>query len=222
MQNNFAVASIVEHLLNTIKQESPQMKFLNFKSDNAGCCNSGPLLLSLPITGKRTGIKPVRYDFSDLQSGKDICNQKAATMKLQIRRWVSEKHYVLTALDMETALELHGSVKRYRAAIVQVDSRRESVSNDNKILGTSLLNNFVFEEDGVHVWRACNNAPGNLLPHSELGLVTQDDTNLQVLHEFGPRVGELSSIRDTPIARGEIFLAPTPTVCRLSRHLLRH
>ena len=73
------------------------------------------------------------------------------------------------------------------------------------ILGTSLLNNFVFEEDGVHVWRACNNAPGNLLPHSELGLVTQDDTNLQVLHEFGPRVGELSSIRDTPIARGEIF-----------------
>ena len=132
MQNNFAVASIVEHLLNTIKQESPQMKFLNFKSDNAGCCNSGPLLLSLPVTGKRTGIKPVRYDFSDLQSGKDICNQKAATMKLQIRRWVSEKHYVLTALDMETALELHGSVKRYRASIVQVDSRRESVSNDSR------------------------------------------------------------------------------------------
>ena len=57
MQNNFAVASIVEHLLNTIKQESPQMKFLNFKSDNAGCCNSGPLLLSLPITGKANGYQ---------------------------------------------------------------------------------------------------------------------------------------------------------------------
>ena len=111
MQNNFAVASIVEHLLNSIKQESPQMKFLYFKSDNAGCCNSGPLLLSLPITGKRTGIKPVRCDFSNPQSGKDICNQNAATMKLQIRRWVSEKHYVLTALDMENALELHGGVK---------------------------------------------------------------------------------------------------------------
>ena len=181
MQNNFAVASTVEHLLNTIKKESPQMKFLNFKSDNAGCCNSGPLLLSLPSIGKRTAIKPVRYDFSDPQSGKDICNQKAATMKLHIR-WVSEKHYIFTALDMENALELHGGVKGYRAAIVQVDSIRESVGNDNKILGTSLLNNFVFEKDGVHVWRACNHAPGKLLPYSELGLATQDDTNLQVLH----------------------------------------
>ena len=103
-------------------------------------------------------------------------------MKLHVRRWVSKKHYVVTALDMENALELHSGVKGYRAAIVQVDSRRESVSNDNKIVGTSLLNNFVIEEDGVHVWRACNNAPGKLLPYSELGLVTQDDTNLQVLH----------------------------------------
>ena len=205
MQNNCCVASIVEHLLNTIKQESPQMKILNFKSDNAWRCNSGPPLLSLPITGKRTGIKPVRYNFSDPQSGKDIRNQKAATMKLQIRRWVSEKHYVLTALDMENALELHGGVKGYCAVIVQVDSRQESVGNDNKILGTSLLNNFVLEEGGVHVWRACNNAPGKLLPHSELGLMTQDDTNLQILHGVDPRVSELSSIRDTSIAREKIF-----------------
>ena len=82
MQNSFAVASIVEHLLNTIKQECSQMKFVNFKSGNAGCYHSGPLLLSLPGIGKRTGIKPVRYGFSDFQSGKDICYHKTATMKL--------------------------------------------------------------------------------------------------------------------------------------------
>ena len=79
-------------------------------------------------------------------------------------------------MDTENALELHGGVKGYRAAIVQVNSRRESVGNDNKVIGISLLNNFIFEEDGVHVWRAYNNAPRKLLPYSELGLVTQDDT----------------------------------------------
>ena len=99
-------------------------------------------------------------------------------MKSHIKRWVNEKHDVLTALDMKNTLESHGGVKGCRAAVVQVDTRRESVGNDNKIPGISLLNNFVFEEDGIRVWRAYNIGPGKLLPYTELGLGTQGDTNL--------------------------------------------
>ena len=45
---------------------------------NAGCYHNGPLLLSRKEVGEGTGVKPVRYDFSELQAGKDIGDRKAA------------------------------------------------------------------------------------------------------------------------------------------------
>ena len=204
-QNSFAVASIVEHLLNTIKQESPQIKNAYFRSDNAGCYHSGSLLLSLSGIGQRTGIAPVRYDFSDPQSGKDICDRKTAPMKAHIRRWVNEKHDVVTAEDMKNALESHGGVKGCRAAVVQVDPGRENTFSTNKIPGISLLNNFAFEENGIRAWRGYNIGPGKLLSYRELEVEPQGDTGLQVLHEFGPRLDDLGSISDAPVTRAEIF-----------------
>ena len=60
------------------------------RSDNAGCYHNVHLLLSLREVGVRTGVRPVRYDFSEPQAGKDICDRKTAAMKAQIKRWVNE------------------------------------------------------------------------------------------------------------------------------------
>ena len=193
-QNSFAVTSVVEHLLNTIK-ESPQIKQVYFRSDNAGCYHSGSLLLSLAAIGQRTGIVPVRYDFSDPQSGKDICDRKTAPMKAHIRRWVNEKHDVVSVEDMKTALESYGGVKGCRAAVVKVDVRREKAFGTNKIPGISLLNNFAFEPNGIRAWRGYGIGPGKLLQYSELQTRPQADTGLQVLHGFGPRTREQSAMR---------------------------
>ena len=70
--NSFAVSSIIEHLLKTIKKESPHIENAYRRSDNAGCYHSGSLLLSLPFIGQQTGIRVLRYDCSEPQSGKDI------------------------------------------------------------------------------------------------------------------------------------------------------
>ena len=140
------MASVVEHLLNTIKKERPQIKQVYFRSDNAGCYHSGSLLLSLPAIGQASCL------FSEPQSGKDICDRKTAPMKAHIRRWVNEKHDVVSAEDMKTALESHGGVKGCRAAVVKVDVRREKAFGTNKIPGISLLNNFAFEPNGVRAW----------------------------------------------------------------------
>ena len=199
-QNSFAVASIIEHLLKTIKKESPEINNVYLRSDNAGCYHSGSLLLSLPLNGQRTGITVQRYDFSEPQSGKDICDRKTAPMKAHIRRWVNEKHDVITAEDMKTALGSHGGVKGVRAAVVQVDTSREITAN--KIPGISLLNNFSVEEDRVRVWRAFNVGPGRLL---SLEVVPQGDTDLKVLKEFGPRSNSLGSVSHASIPRGKIF-----------------
>ena len=140
--------SVIEHLLNTIKIEYPSINKAFLRSDNAGCYHSGPLILSLPYIGTRSGVIPLRYDFSDPQAGRDICDRKTAPMKAHIKRWVNEKHDVITAENMKEALESHGGLKGCRVAVVQVDTTK-SVGVENKIPGISLLNNFLFEERGL-------------------------------------------------------------------------
>ena len=99
----------------------------------------------------RSGIKVVRYDFSDPQAGKDIRDRKTAPMKAHIKRWVNKKHDVLTAEDMKLAIESHGGLKGCRAAVVEVDVSQDMVK-DNKIPGISLPNNFKFtDESGIRV-----------------------------------------------------------------------
>jgi len=193
-QNSFAILSIIEDLLHRVKEEYPAVTEAYLRSDNAGCYHNGPLLLSLGEVGKRTGVRPVRYDFSDPQAGKDICDRKTASMKAHIKRWVNEKHDVMTAEDMKEALESHGGIKGCRATVVEVDTTRER-NKQNKMPGISVLNNFQYEESGIRVWKAYNIGPGRLIPYSDLIAVPQEETNLRVIQPFGQatprgRVGE--------------------------------
>ncbi|KAK3714749.1 hypothetical protein QZH41_004115 [Actinostola sp. cb2023] len=193
-RNSFAILSIIEDLLHRVKEEYPAVTEAYLRSDNAGCYHNGPLLLSLGEVGKRTGVRPVRYDFSGAQAGKDICDRKTASMKAHIKRWVNEKHDVMTAEDMKEALESHGGIKGCRATVVEVDTTRER-NKQNKMPGISVLNNFQYEESGIRVWKAYNIGPGRLIPYSDLIAVLQEETNLRVIQPFGQatprgRVGE--------------------------------
>ncbi|XP_066030522.1 uncharacterized protein [Pocillopora verrucosa] len=62
-QNWFAVASIIEHTLTTLKALKPNLSQVHLRSDNAGCYHCGYLLLSLPSIVDRTGVKITRYNF---------------------------------------------------------------------------------------------------------------------------------------------------------------
>ena len=126
----------------------------------------------------------MRYDFSEPQAGKDICDRKTAAMKAHIKRWVNERHDVVTAEDMKAALESRGGIKGCRAAVVEVDSTRER-NKDNKIPGISVLNNFQYEEFGIRAWKAYDIGPGRLIPYSGLGVTPQGDTGLRVIKPFG-------------------------------------
>ena len=136
---------------------------------------------------------PLCYDFSDPQAGKDICDRKTAPMKAHIRRWVNEKHDVITAEDMKQALESHGGLKGCRAAVVEVDITKD-ISRDNKIPGISLLNNFLFEESGIRTWKAYNVGPGRLLAYGELSIKNHEATGLKVIQPFSPRSKEWGTI----------------------------
>lgn len=71
-QNSFAITSIIEHLLKTLKEEYPTLKQCFLCSENAGCYKNRALLLSLPEVSARSGIKVVHYDFSDPQASREF------------------------------------------------------------------------------------------------------------------------------------------------------
>ena len=95
----------------------------------------------------------IRYDFSEPQAGKDICDRKTAPMKAHIRRFVNENNDVTTAEEMKKALESHGGLRGCRVAVVEIDLSKD-LHEANKIPYISLLYNFKFEDSGIRVWKA--------------------------------------------------------------------
>jgi len=108
------------------------------------------------------------------------------------------------ASGMKNALESQGGVKGCRAAIVQVDVSAENNSSTNKIPGISLLNNFAFDKNGLRVWRAYNTGLGKVLTYHDLDVSPQQDTNLQIVDDFGPSINQ-GTVSNTKSTRTEIF-----------------
>ena len=110
-QNWLNVASIIEDLPTTVKQKGSRLNVVFLRSDNAGCYHCAFLLPSLPSLGQRVGVRIARYDFSEAQAGKDICDRRAVALKSHIRRYINEGNDVKTANDMKAAIDSHGGVK---------------------------------------------------------------------------------------------------------------
>ena len=70
------------------------------RSDNTGCYHNAFLILSLPSIGERAGIRVLRYDFSDPQAGKDVCDRRIATLKSHMWRFINEGNDINTAQQM--------------------------------------------------------------------------------------------------------------------------
>ena len=182
-QDWYAVASILENTLRIVKQENGNVKNAYLKSDNAGCYHNAQLLSSVKDIGRRTGINILRYDFSDPQSGKDVCDRKLAHMKAHIRRFVNEHNDVTTASEMKMALESYGGVKGCRYAVAEIKEPVER--GETKWKGISYLYNFSFENpDSVHAWKAFGVGNGEDIAYKSRDA---DDTNLdlKIVEGFG-------------------------------------
>ena len=110
-QDWFSVASILEDVLREIKKTTPMISEAFLRSDNAGCYHCAQLILAIPGVSERSGVSIRRYDFSDPQAGKDVCDRKIAPMKTRMKRFINEGHDIVCAADMKTALESYGGVR---------------------------------------------------------------------------------------------------------------
>ena len=133
------------------------MKRAILRSDNAGCYHNSALLSTIHSTSKRSGIEVVRYDFSDPQAGKDLCDRRIAPCKQRLRNYVAENNDIQTAQDVKNALESPPppppSITGTRVAVCTVDPSQMSTKvASNKIPDIPKYNNFSFERDIITVW----------------------------------------------------------------------
>ena len=175
-QDWFAVLSILENLLSTIKQGNPEVEKVYLRSDEAGCYHNSNLVSSLQELGYRLGITIVRYDHSEPQSGKDMCDKILCPMTAAIRTYCNEGHDVVSAEDMYIALK-ERPVKGTTATVCAIQEHCATLEI-SKIPNYSNLHNFKFTHEGLRVWKAFNVGPGKFIPWNDIVICPQTKTNL--------------------------------------------
>ena len=209
-QNWYAVTSILEDLLVKLKSTNPSISQVYLRADEAGCYHNNFLIAALPSIGKRTGIVVKRFDHSEPQHGKDICDRILCPMKAAIRTFCNEGHDVLTANDMHTALK-ERQVKGTTAAVCSVDESNKD-AEVKKLDGFSKFHNFSFEGEGIRVWRCYGIGTGKFVPYKSLIVQPQSSPSLITKEPFFPisvsRV--LKPERKTTTESAAVFVCPEP------------
>ncbi|XP_052097306.1 uncharacterized protein LOC127732267 [Mytilus californianus] len=154
-QDWYTVSALLEHTLQTIKSQLPNIKTVFLRSDNAGCYHCGNLWFSIPFISERTGVYIRRYDFSEAQSGKSYCDAKIAHMRGKIRQCVSNGKNVVCASDMKSAIDDYGGVSGCQAAHVEITNILDDHRATGLIKGISKISNIEFQENmQITMWKA--------------------------------------------------------------------
>ena len=88
-----------------------------------GSNNNNSLITAAREIGKRVGFEVSRYNFSEPQYGKDVCDRILCPMKTCIRRFCNEGHDILLAGDMRRALS-ERPVKGTSACVCEVNEAK--------------------------------------------------------------------------------------------------
>ena len=143
------------------------------RSDEAGCYHNSSLLAALRDVGSRQGIDVVRYDFSEPQHGKDVCDRILCPMKAAVKRYCNEGHDILMAQDMQTALK-ERPVRGTTAGVFCMNISLKLKKTPN----FSALYNFEFTPGGLRMWKAFKIGAGKLIAWNDITFCPKDATCL--------------------------------------------
>ena len=207
-QDWYAVASNLD-LLVKFKSTHPLISQVYLRSDEAGCYHNNSLIAALASIGERTGISVRRFDHSEPQHGKDICDRILCPMKAAIRIFCNEGHDVLTANDMHIALK-ERQVKGTTAAVCSVDESNKN-AEVRKLEGFSKFH-VSFEFEGIRVWRCYGIGSRKFFPYKSLIVQLQKSPSLITKEPFFPismsRV--LKQEKKTSLDSASVFVCPEP------------
>ena len=111
----------------------------------------------------------MRYDFSEPQAGKDVCDRRITTIKSHMQRFINDGNDIksASARDMKTAIESYGGVKGCYATVAEIQLSHQNMTK-HSMPGIQTLNNFSYESTEFRVWKAYNVGPGKLLTTTQL------------------------------------------------------
>ncbi|CAG2244350.1 unnamed protein product [Mytilus edulis] len=205
-QDWYAVASILEHTLHTIKAQKPEVEEVFLRSDNAGCYHCGCLWLALDGIGERTGIRILRYDYSEPQAGKSVCDSKIAHMRCKMKMHVSSGGNITTAEDMQAAIMSGSGVSGCQCAVVSVDTTKQTMFQ-HKLKGVNSISNLKFEENNIIYWQSFNIGIGRKIMRSDVLRQEQEETGLIIHSNFDKlpdnKHGDIRSCRPTTVNDGD-------------------
>ena len=166
-QDANAVVQLLQHTLKTLKADHPEISTAAPRQDNAGCYHSVIMLAACRLMGAATGIRVERVNFSDPQEGKGPCDRRAASIKAYVRCYINKGHDVLTAHDLKEAMLSHGGMNGVHVALVPAAANK-SKEVSGRWEGISSVNNFLYQDGCVTVWKAYDIGPGKTIPWSQL------------------------------------------------------
>ncbi|CAG2196655.1 unnamed protein product [Mytilus edulis] len=181
-QDWFAVASIIENTLMTIKKQMPNIEEVFLRSDNAGCYHCGCLWLSLYGISQRTGLKILRYDYSEAQSGKSFCDAKIAHMRSKMKMFVSSGNNISSAEEMKAAIMSGAGVTGCQCAVADVDTSKQEMTS-HRFKGVNSFSNLEFQDGDILVWNSYNIGIGKKIPRSSVLRQEQGETGLNVIND---------------------------------------
>ncbi|CAC5417586.1 unnamed protein product [Mytilus coruscus] len=182
-QDWFAVASIIENTLMTIKKQMPNIEEVFLRSDNAGCYHCGCLWFSLYGISQRTGLKILRYDYSEAQSGKSFCDAKIAHMRSKMKMFVSSGNNISSAEEMQAAIMSGAGVTGCQCAVAEMDTSKQEMTS-HRFKGVNSFSNLEFEDGDILVWNSYNIGIGKKIPRSSVLRQEQGETGLNVINDF--------------------------------------
>ncbi|XP_052097915.1 uncharacterized protein LOC127732770 [Mytilus californianus] len=184
-QDFFAVLSLLEHTLSSIKKQLPQITEAYLRSDNAGCYHCGQLWLAIPSLSERTGIQIKRYDYSEAQSGKSYCDAKIAHMRQKMRIFSAEGHNITTAMQMKEAIDSGAGVKGVYTSVVDVDTTKHQLKT-HSWKGVSFITNVEYTSSGIKTWKAYRIGDGCFIDNNKVKQMfrgEQPATCLQIISD---------------------------------------
>ena len=102
-QDALSVVSILQDVLKRLKFDDQQLRFAFLRSDNGACYHSAITTTAIEEIFHTTGVFIRRIDFSEPQSGKNVCDRRAAVIKGEVRRYIDEKHNVTNSMEFVAA-----------------------------------------------------------------------------------------------------------------------
>ncbi|XP_062614807.1 uncharacterized protein LOC134276582 [Saccostrea cucullata] len=169
------VSQIFSNAFKVLKSIHPHLRDAYIRSDNAGCYHSLPMLSFLWKFRNELPLVVKQYDFSEAQSGKDLCDSRTGSCRLHMLNYINEGHDITNTLQMKEALESHGGIRNTYVSIVSPTSPIDTqpiLCGQLKNFQISKYNNFSFEDEGLRAYKAYG-IGGELINASDISRISE-------------------------------------------------